>query len=301
VIRAVLGDDKLDYFGASYGTFLGTTYAALFPDKVDRFVLDGALPPNLNSMEIGEVQTQGFQTAIGDYINDCVRQSLACPLGSTADAAKGRLRQLLVDTDQNPLPTDDPSRPLTQDLAFFGIVAPLYRQSSWHLLTDALSAALAGNGQALLTLADAYFGRQDGRYVLNLFQANQAINCLDEQVAGGPTSIPESTFVADSAIAGDIMYGLSARGCGDWPLRTTLTPPDYSAPGTPTIVVVGTTRDPATPHIWAQQLKMTLSNAVLLTRDGEGHTAYTSGNPCIVASVNAFLVDGVVPADGKQC
>jgi pimeloyl-ACP methyl ester carboxylesterase len=301
VLRSVLGDEKLNYFGASYGTFLGTTYAALFPDKVDRFVLDGALVPDLNMIETGEVQTRGFQTAISDYSNDCVAHSAACPLGTTVGGADARLRDLLVQADQSPLPTGDRARPLTQDLAFFGVVDTLYSRSSWSALTDALTAAAAGNGQPLLALSDDYFGRVDGGYTTNLIQANQAINCLDEEVAGGPTSIPESKFIADSPIAGDIMYGLAARGCGNWPLKTTLTPPDYAAPGTPTILVVGTTRDFATPYIWAQQLARTLDNAVLLTRDGDGHTAYVSGNPCIVSAVNAFLVDGTVPAAGTRC
>jgi hypothetical protein len=80
-----------------------------------------------------------------------------------------------------------------------------------------------------------------------------------------------------------------------------LAPPDYSAPGTPPILVIGTTRDPATPYVWAQELAKTLDNGVLLTRVGDGHTAYTSGNPCIVSAVDAFLVEGMIPAEGTTC
>ena len=301
VLRSVMGDDKMDYFGFSYGTFLGTTYAALFPDKVGRFVLDGALAPGLNTIQASEVQTQGFQTAITAYINNCVKTVANCPLGSSAGAAATNLRQLLTDVDQNPLPTNDPARPLTQALAFYGIVDTMYNRDSWSSLTDALSAAVNGDGQALLSLSDNYFGRKDGRYDSNLIQANAAINCLDEEVAGGATQIPESTFVADSPIFGDIIFGMADRGCGDWPLKTTLTAPDYSAPGTPPILVVGTTRDPATPLIWAQELAQTLDNGVLLTRNGDGHTAYLSGNHCIIQNVDEFFIAGSVPATGTSC
>lgn len=301
VIRAVLADDKLDYFGFSYGTFLGTTYAALFPGKVDRFVLDGALAPGLSTMQVSEIQTQGFETELEAFASNCVKTLPRCPLGQTLSAGEKTLRDLLVSVDSTPLPTDDPARPLTQDLAFYGIADAMYNPLSWPGLAGALSAALAGNGQDLLSMSDAYFQRANGSYVNNELQANQDINCLDEEVRGGPTTTPESVFLHDSPIAGDIMFGLADRGCGDWPLKTTLTSPDYRAPGTPPIVVVGTTRDPATPLVWAQQLARTLDQGVLLTRDGDGHTAYLSGNPCIVDAVNTFLVSGTPPASGTRC
>ena len=301
VLRAVLGDDKLDYFGFSYGTFLGTTYAALFPGKVDRFVLDGALAPGLSTMQVAEVQTQGLETELDAFLANCVKTGATCPLGQTVSDGQKTLRDFLVSVDSTPLATGDPARPLTQALAFYGVIDAMYSPTSWPELRDALGAALAGDGQELLSMSDAYFQRVDGSYVDNELQANQAINCLDEEVRGGPTTTPESVFRADSPIAGDIMFGLADRGCGDWPLTTTLTAPNYRAPGTPPILVVGTTRDPATPLVWAQQLAHTLANGVLLTRDGDGHTAYLSGNTCIVDSVDTFLIRGTPPRAGTRC
>lgn len=301
VLRALLGDGKMNYLGFSYGTFLGTTYAALFPDRVGRFVLDGALAPGLNEMEIGEAQTASLQTGLDAYLKACVKTGNQCPLGRSVQKAAANLRQLFVAVDASPLPTGDPARPLNEALAFYGVAETMYSPSTWWLLTNALQSALAGHGEPLLSLADNYLGRSNGRYVNNALQANQAINCLDEQIAGGPTSIPESTFVADSPIIGDMMYGLADRGCGDWAPRTTATAPDYTAPGTPPILVVGTTRDPITPYSWARTLAQTLDHGVLLTRVGDGHTAYDSGNRCIVRKVNAFLVNGTVPAPGTRC
>jgi pimeloyl-ACP methyl ester carboxylesterase len=301
ILRGVLGDDKTNYFGFSYGTFLGTTYAALFPDKVGRMVLDGALIPNTNSMTASEMQTRGLQTEFDAYIAQCTKGGATCPLGTMATAASDRLRKLLVDIDANPLGTGDPARPLTQALAFYGIVDTMYSPTSWPSLTSALDAAIKGDGFPLLALSDDYFQRGSNGYISNEIQANAAINCLDEEIAGGPTPIPESTFTQDSPIAGDIMYGLADRGCGAWPLKTSLTPPDYSAPGTPNILVVGTTRDPATPYVWAQQLAKLLQHGELLTRVGDGHTAYISGNQCIVSAVDAFFVNNTDPAPGTTC
>ena len=301
VMRSLLGDDKMDYLGFSYGTFLGTTYAALFPDKVGRMVLDGALLPGLSNMQIAEAQTSGLQREFEQYFTTCVGEGQQCPLGTSVAGAGTRLRQLFVDVDASPLPTNDPARPLDQALAFYGVIAPMYSPAQWWVLDEALQGAFSGNGQTLLGLADVYLERNADGYATNAVQANQAITCLDEQVAGGPTSIPKSTFVADSPIVGDIMFGLADRDCGDWPLTTTIAAPDYSAPGTPPILVVGTTRDPVTPYSWARQLADTLHNGVLLTRVGDGHTAYLSGNQCIVNNVDAFLVNGALPATGTRC
>ena len=189
IIRAVLGDDKMDYFGFSYGTFLGTMYAALFPDKVDRFVLDGAVAPGLNGIESSEVQAQGIQTEIDSYIKDCVKNAF-CPLGRNVEDAQATLRHLLVELDTNPLPTGDPSRPLTQALGMYGVIVTLYDPGFWPSLSQALASALAGDGSGLLSLADFYFSRGPNGYENNELQANQAINCLDEQVARRPDPDP---------------------------------------------------------------------------------------------------------------
>jgi TAP-like protein len=76
---------------------------------------------------------------------------------------------------------------------------------------------------------------------------------------------------------------------------------DVRAAGAPPIVVVGTTRDPATPYDWAVSLADQLESGVLVTRDGDGHTGYNTGNECVDTAVEAYLLEGTVPEDGLSC
>lgn len=301
VVRALLGRSKLDWFGASYGTELGAVYAQLFPQKVGRMVLDGAVDPALDEVESGLGQATGFQRAFDSYAADCVKSS-SCPLGIDAAGASAKVAELLTRLDAATLPGIGDRR-LTEGQAFYGIAVTLYDKSTWGLLTQALSSAFQGNGAGLLTLSDAYFERQsDGSYAGNLGQVIYAINCLDSSdnltLAEAKANLPR--FEKASPVFGRSL-GWGALGCADWPIKATNPVPAISADGAPPILVLGTTRDPATPYEWAEALSKQLSSGVLLTRDGDGHTAYGSGNACITTAVDAFLTEGKVPKDGKTC
>ncbi|MDQ3484901.1 MAG: alpha/beta hydrolase, partial [Actinomycetota bacterium] len=178
VMRALVGDDKLTYFGASYGTYIGATYAGLFPDKVGRLVLDGAVDPLSEPRQNAINQAAGFDVALTAYLEDCV-QSGDCPLGDSVDGARDRLIQLFEEIDADPLPTGD-GREVTEGLAFLGVVVPLYSRDTWPYLTTALNEAVDGNGDTLLLLADAYTERTpDGTYPSNSLEVQSAVNCLD--------------------------------------------------------------------------------------------------------------------------
>ncbi len=177
ILRAALGERQLDYLGASYGTFLGATYADLFPKHVRRMVLDGAIDPSLSNEELSLGQAKGFETALRAYLKDCVEQG-NCILGETVDAGAKRIRQLLDDIDASPLPTSS-DRELTEGLALYGIILPLYVKEYWPLLTVALKQAIDGRGDRLLTLADQYASRGPDGYTDNSIEAIYAVNCLD--------------------------------------------------------------------------------------------------------------------------
>jgi pimeloyl-ACP methyl ester carboxylesterase len=300
VLRALVGDEQLHYYGASYGTFLGATYAALFPDKVGRLVLDGAMDPSLSAEETALRQVVGIERAFDDWLADCLATD--CPLGTSTEEVEGKVAGLLESLADQPMASGDPERPLTQALAFYGIVEQLYSQSQWPFLTQILAAALSGDGSGLLAGADMYNQRGPDGYANNQQQANTAINCLDASLKPPPASPPtEADFLAASSLFGEIAYGYVAVGCTSWPIKPSVTEPDYSAPGAAPILVVGTTRDPATPFESAQKLADLLDSGVLLIRDGEGHTAYHQGNACIDDAITAYLVEGTVPADGTEC
>ena len=300
VLRALAGDDELHYIGFSYGTFLGTTYAALFPDNVGRLVLDGAMDPSLTAAQTGLRQAGGFQLAFDDYAADCVEND--CALGASVEEIEQQVIDLFATTADGPLPTDDPDRSLTQAYAFYGVAQQLYAEESWPFLTEALASAFEGDGSLLLGSADEYSRRTPDGYLNNQAQANSAINCLDDQIAPEPDSTPtEEDFLEASPLFGAIAYGFVEVGCDGWPIAPTVEAPDYTAEGAAPILVVGTTGDPATPIESAQKLAELLDSGVLLTREGEGHTAYLEGNPCITSIIDAYLLEGTVPEDGTTC
>lgn len=301
IVRALLGREKFDYFGASYGTQLGATYSTLFPERSGRVVLDGAVGPALGSMDASLGQAVGFGRALRAYVKDCVQDS-DCPLGREADRANGKIRHLLERLDARPMKTAD-SRRLTEGQAFYGIALTLYDEATWPGLTSGLSAALAGDGTVLLKMSDAYFGRQaDGSYDSNLGEAFTAITCLDTRdrptLADVEAALP--TFTKASSVFGP-MFAYGALRCTDWPIETTHPQIELDAEGADPILVMGTTRDPATPYEWAVDMAKALKPAVLVSRDGDGHTAYESGNGCIRRIVDDYLIDGTVPKPGIMC
>ncbi|HET7172956.1 MAG TPA: alpha/beta hydrolase [Nocardioidaceae bacterium] len=301
ILRAVVGDAKLNYFGASYGTYLGATYAALFPTKVRRMVLDGAIDP-LESPHASEIgQAAGFQRALDAYLRYCIGQG-SCPLGSSVPAAEQRLNAFFKQVDRHPLPTSS-SRRLTEGLAWLGVIVPLYSRANWQYETLALSQALQGNGAILLRLSDAYTSRNpDGTYKDNSMQVQSAVNCLDkpEHATLKQIEAGKGAFLKASPVFGPAAMWWP-YACSNWPKKPSWPQPDYAAPGAPPIVVIGTTRDPATPYEQAVRLSKELDSGVLLSRNGDGHTAYDSGNPCIDDAVNNYLVTGTPPKPGTMC
>jgi pimeloyl-ACP methyl ester carboxylesterase len=301
ILRAVVGDKKLTYYGASYGTYIGSTYAELFPERVGRFVLDGAVDPALSATELNFKQVAGFQTAVEAYIDDCVNSG-DCPLGSDPDSAMDRLIEFRDGLDQEPLDSGDPERPLTQALGNYGIMLPLYSEDSWPLLTQALSAAFAGDGSVLLRIADFYLSRTSGGYSDNSAQAFSAVSCLDHPVHLTTQQIErsESRYEQASPVFGRI-WAWSMLTCSQWPIQPQQPAPVIDGAGAAPIVVVGTTRDPATPYAQAVALADELQSGVLVSRDGDGHTGYHMGNECVDDAIDAYFVDGTVPEDGLSC
>jgi pimeloyl-ACP methyl ester carboxylesterase len=301
ILRAIVRDPTLNYYGASYGTYLGATYAALFPTHVNRMVLDGAIDPEAtpHQSEIG--QARGFQTALTSYLTQCV-DSGNCPLGSSVPVAQHQIVTLFHRIDASPLPTSS-GRPLTEGLAFLGFVVPLYNRENWPFETEALEQALEGHGDALLYLSDQYTDRgPSGHYQGNSLEAQAAVNCLDhpEHETVAQIEAGRAAFMRASPVFGPVAMWWP-YSCSNWPVKPTLPTPNYAAPGAPPIVVVGTTRDPATPYQQAVRLAHELDSGVLLSRNGDGHTAYSSGNVCIDDAVDTYLVSGTPPAVGTMC
>ena len=301
VLRAALGESQLDYFGASYGTKLGATYADLFPERVGRMVLDGAVDLSISSRQLSLQQAAGFETALRAYVADCIAQG-DCVLGDSVEEGLATIKGLLDQVDQDPMPTSG-SRDLEVGNAFYGIVLPLYNRDYWPYLTQGLEAALDGDGTLLLRFSDIYNSRSArGGYTDNSTEANYAINCLDNPWSIPADEVPAQlpAFEKASPTFGTVFaWGLT--GCGGIEVEATEHDRHIDAVGAAPIVVVGTTRDPATPYQWAQHLADQLDSGVLVSRDGDGHTGYNSGNECVDTAIEDYLVDGTVPEDGLSC
>ncbi|MDR7254754.1 pimeloyl-ACP methyl ester carboxylesterase [Nocardioides sp. BE266] len=301
VLRSALGEETLTYFGASYGTKLGATYAELFPERVGRFVLDGAVDVSLDPETMALEQAAGFETALRAYVQNCLDSTDNCFLGDTVDEGLATIKGLLDSVEDEPLPAGD--RQLDVGNAFYGIVMPLYNRDYWFLLSTALASALEGKGSALMQLSDFYSSRgTDGSYDDNSMEAIYAINCLDDPRSIGFGKVPSelAAFEEASPTFGEVFaWGLT--GCRGIEVTSSEKPLDVRGEGAAPIVVLGTSRDPATPMKWAEALSAQLDSGVLVERDGDGHTAYNSGNDCIDAVVEHYLIEGTVPDDGTTC
>lgn len=301
VLRAALGDDKLTYYGASYGTYLGAFYAEQFPKNVRALVLDGAVDPTLSSTELLIEQAKGFETALRAFAEDCVANG--CPFGDSADAVVTRIGDLLDDIDKKPLTSTRDDREVTESLAVMGIARSLYVKEYWPVLRQALTKAIDdSDGTILLGLADEMVDREaDGTYS-NQTDANMAVNCVDKPTPQNLAAYGKAAAEAEKSaprFGPFVVWG--GVPCVYWPTQSAPEPKPLTANGADPILVVGTTRDPATPYKWSENLADQLSSGVLLTFEGDGHTAYLQGNACITNAVDDYLVTTDPPKNGTTC
>ncbi|MGH3690003.1 MAG: alpha/beta hydrolase [Microbacterium sp.] len=299
LIRAVLGDKQLNYLGYSYGTFLGATYAKLYPEKAGRLVLDGAIDPAVPGLEVGATQALGFESALRAYMQNCL-DSGECPFNGTVDEAMSDLGALLASVDSRPLKSGD-GRMLGADSLMTAIISALYSQDSWGYLTQALDEALQGDPTSAFFLADFYNGRENGAYADNSAEAFRAYNCMDYPVENDPAAEAATNAKIAAGAPTIAPYWTGPDSCSVWPYPPTGTRGEIKAEGAGPILVIGTTNDPATPYEWSESLAKQLEEGVLITRVGEGHTGYNKGNACVDDAVEAFLLDDVVPEDGLRC
>ncbi|NBM16052.1 alpha/beta hydrolase [Streptomyces sp. GC420] len=295
LMRHVLGDRKLNYLGFSYGTELGGVYAHHFPGNVGRVVLDAVVDPTADAVGHARNQTTGFQRALENYLKST---------GQDPEQGTEKIVRLLERIDKKPLPTSS-GRELGESSALTGIVLPLYSKESWTYLTQGLEEAENGSGDLLLAMADSYNDRDEKGHYGTQSHSQRAISCADARQrptrAEAKALVPE--FREISPVFGPFLAWDTAGWCADWPVAGEGDDPEVSAPGADPILVVGTTGDPATPYEGARKMAEELGEGVgvRLTFEGEGHGAYTAGNSCVTSTVDAYLLNGRVPKDGKTC
>ena len=297
-VRQALGAEKLDYLGFSYGTLLGAVYATQFPTTVGRMVLDGAVDPSVSFQQSSEVQLAGFEQAFGQFAADCATRPACAAMGAPTTAVT-TLAAAAATTGGIAVPNSQ--RKATAGVVYSAVAEALYDQSSWTTLGDAIVAGQEGDGSGLLRLADRYYQRDSSGHYTNLFDAFTLVSCND-----GATTFSDADLTAIGTdwatrypVFGAYFAGQLAL-CNGWPDSGHRVPTAVPAAGASPIVVVGTVNDPATPYVNTAKLAASLGVGVVLTWQGQGHTAYLKSE-CIDAAVDAYLVDGTSPAAGTSC
>lgn len=299
LIRRALGDRQLTYLGFSYGSTIGLTYAEQFPNKIRAMVLDGPVDPALDGLSLARDQAGVLEDTLKEFFRVCPRDD-ACR-GFATDLSLKRFDSLLQRLAEQPAPAYRfPGRTLHPAEAQVAAASLLKdRGTGWPLLAAGIATADSGDGSLLLAVAESTMYEQRGRrqWLAPLL----SVNCLDipsPSPAEYPGAVEELS--RRSRHFGALMLLLSSP-CAFWDVPPRRVPAVVEAPEAPPTVVIGTTGDPTTPYHWAKAVAKQLENARLMTRDGEGHTAFGKRNVCTDRTVGRYLVDLTLPVPGTSC
>jgi len=291
LLRILLKEPKLNYIGKSYGTFLGTLYAALYPKTTGRIVLDGAVDPNVSVRDQNLAQAVGFDTALKSFVAANPQYSIK------------EIQDFLQMSRTKPLLSIQ-LRPLSESLAVTAIAASLYDPSSgWQDLKFALAQALNHkNPNGLFDLVDSYNNRDgSGHYDSNQTDIAEIISCLD---FSDPRTLAQVDADAKNFSAAAPIFGpylaYSGLPCMYWQAKPVVEP-NLTHLATNPLLIIGTTRDPATPYKWAQGLHKDLLNSTLITLNGDGHTGANRGSSCVDNAMNSYLLTGKPPVHDITC
>jgi pimeloyl-ACP methyl ester carboxylesterase len=294
-VRAAVGDTKITYLGYSYGTLLGATYAQLFPTHIRALVLDGAVDPTQTSVQASESQAKGFEQAFDHFVTWCRDTPSKCPIAPDARAAV----TTAIDAARHGPVRGAGGREATAGWILTAVVSSLYEQDAWAHLATAIDSLRKGNPGEVFDLADSYAMRDSSGHYSNFFDANLVVNCTDDDKT--PTIDTMRQTQSEWRTRYPLFGASSALNliCAQWPGKRDPYPTG-AATGAPPIVVVGTTGDPATPYEQTAKLANMLGDGIVLTWQGEGHTAYPQTR-CIADAVDNYLIDLKTPPVGQTC
>ena len=296
-LRIALGEERLTYLGYSYGTLLGALYADQFPTRVRAMVLDGPIDTRMGADELALAQASGFERAFARFLEDCrTRPCLFARRGDPAAVVDELMRLVRA----KPIAAKSADRPAGRGETFLAMIAGMYRPASWRTLDRAIDNALDGDASVIVNLADGLLGRRGATYD-NSSEMNSAVNCLDYTFARDPAHYQALAATAElRAPRFGRAFAASGLGCAYWSSPPQPLPRIRGA-GAPPLLIIATTNDPATPFEWGLALRTQLQSSVLLTYEGDGHTAYASGNRCVNDVATRYLVRLDTPADGAIC
>ena len=302
ILRAALGDPQLTFLGFSYATRIGETYAEQFPSFVRAMVLDGAIDPKQTDMDRDIRGMAAFQAAFQAYGTDCASRP-GCPLGNDPARVVAAFQALTRPLLAHPAKVHGDTRVLSYPDAITATDSAMYDADRWDDLTKGLVALRAGDGTALLHMADDYYGRDAHGHYSNDSEALMVVNCLDGDRITDRAVVAEQTRRIDE-VAPYADDGRGASGsldaCAFLPVTPTSSAHTPVVAGLPPILVVSTTGDPATPYQAGVDLAAAL-HGKLLTVVGNQHTAIDEGNFCADRVAGGYLVAPTAPLRAERC
>jgi pimeloyl-ACP methyl ester carboxylesterase len=315
LLRSALGDPTLNYWGLSYGSYLGEVYANLFPQHVRAMVLDGVVDPRAwadGTVDLLTSQAVAAEHTLGSFLTACAaagapRCAFAGAAGSTTDQLRHRLNLLLARARQTTLqvPGSQPPQPITYQDLVEGIDGAMDEPGSWSTLAEALQALVTNNpngSAALRAVGIPPTPPQPGPDYDNTMDASHAVYCTDTALPRNPTKWPvlERRMARQAPLLNPVRL-YAEMPCATWPTSAErYTGPWNRHTNTP-LLLVGVTGDPSTPYPGTEQAARELGNAHILTVDGYGHTSLHAGSSCALAAENRYLLTGQAPPTGTHC
>lgn len=323
LLRQAVGDEQINYLGTSYGTYLGQTYANLFPDRIRAMVIDGTInPPSYTSFDQSDGDILGPNTtsflrilspeastlALNEFFAHCAAAGTEfCPFAApTAAETSAKFDALMAKLQANPMTVSGATGTLTITYSYVAFLVwnVLYSAPSWPILGDALQQLDEGDPVGFFTVAPSALGGTMPTEYVNTFEAQWAINCVDTD---NPADPAQYGAIAQSAEERSPYFGslwlYQSLPCAFWPAEDDdRYEGPWDAETSATILIISRVFDPATPHGGAIAAEQTLANARLLTINGWGHGYNTAGrSTCADEAMTAYLIDGTLPPIGTEC
>ncbi|MET9813451.1 alpha/beta hydrolase [Streptomyces sp. NPDC006386] len=304
LLRQALGEEQLTYYGRSFGSYIGTVYAAMFPERVRALVLDGAYDPERyanHPYAYDRPQYLALDGAMSRFLDWCEADQATCGFGDGDPRAA--FEKLKADLDANPVPTANGG----QANGYTVVYRLMFNINEGKVIWPSLGEALRKAQQRDTT---SFLLRPPSPASYDFLNPNIVVECVDKDYPRSPALLKRqvTTNAALAPLLGPALaYGpplydhqhatTCAQWTGDKPSRYD---GSFRAKGSAPILVLGTTGDPDTPYRDAVALSRQLDNGRLLTFRAEGHTAF-GRSACATDAVTSYLVDGKVPARGTTC
>ena len=296
ILRMGLRESKISYLGFSYGTYLGASYATLFPEHTHRVVLDSAMNPALNYTQVRHDQAMGMQDSVSRFIADCGKQA-DCPLPKGQKEGLAVLMQLIAKLDQSAYIGAD-GKVLSGGRALGLIESFMYTpEDGWPQLRRLLASSLHGDYHPFLEAAHS-----DALMVNPSDSPYLSVMCHDLHDSRD-TDLPAklAPLWKEQAPISGAGRAWSLQPCASWPARAKENPKPLQAKGSTPILIVAGQHDPATPIHWARALHQSLANSHLVEWLGDGHIVYGRSGDCGKKVIESFLFAGELPKIGMLC